>query len=101
MQCDCEREGGASVFQVLTLANHPQVWDKITSQNGRVAKVMKATTDAASAWNVLFLATVSRPPTAAERDACLKYVKEAESPEKGLQGVLWSLINTREFLLQH
>ena len=42
-----------------------------------------------------------RLPTVAERDACLTFVKNAESPEKGLQGVLWSLVNTREFLLQH
>ena len=32
---------------------------------------------------------------------CLQYLEKAESPEKGLQGVMWSLLNTREFLLQH
>jgi hypothetical protein len=31
----------------------------------------------------------------------VKYLIDAESPEKGLQGVMWSLLNTREFLLQH
>jgi len=49
----------------------------------------------------LFLATVSRLPTSDEREACLKFMQSAESPEKGLQGVLWGLLNTREFLLQH
>ena len=44
---------------------------------------------------------LSWPPTDAERKACAKYLAAADSPEKGLQGVLWSLINTREFLLQH
>jgi hypothetical protein len=44
---------------------------------------------------------VSRPPSDAEREACAKYLAAAESPEKGLRGVLWSLLNTREFLLQH
>ena len=28
-------------------------------------------------------------------------MKAAETNEKGLQGVLWSLMNTLEFLLQH
>ena len=101
MQCDCEREGASSIFQVLTLANHPRVWEKIRDPNGRVAKVMKDSTDDAKRVESLFLATVSRPPSAAERDACLKFVKEAESPEKGYQSVLWGLVNTREFLLQH
>jgi hypothetical protein len=101
VQCDCEREGSASIFQVLTLANHPRVWEKIRAPDGRVAKVMKETTDDPKRVDALFLATVSRLPSAAEREACLKFVAGADSSEKGFQGVLWSLLNTREFLLQH
>jgi hypothetical protein len=101
VQCDCERDGGSSVFQVLTLANHPRVWEKIKDPAGRAAKVAKDQKDDASRVEDLFLATVSRPPTEAEREACLKYLQAAESPEKGVQGVLWSLLNTREFVVQH
>jgi hypothetical protein len=101
VQCDCEREGAASIFQVLTLANHPRVWDKIRDANGRVAKVMKDSKDDSERVESLFLATVSRPPSSVEREACLKFVAEADTPEKGFQGVLWGLLNTREFLLQH
>jgi hypothetical protein len=101
VQCDCERDGGASVFQVLTLANHPRVWEKIKDPNGRVAKLLKDKGDNASRIDELFLATLSRLPTDAERLACENHMKNAESPEKGLQGVLWSLLNTREFVVQH
>jgi len=101
VQCDCERESSGSIFQVLTLANHPRVWEKIKDPNGRVAKLMKATSDDGERVDALFLATLSRLPTEDEREGSLKFVKGAESAEKGLQGVLWSLINTREFLLQH
>jgi len=101
VQCDCERDGGASVFQVLALANHPRVWEKIRDANGRVGKMLKQPGDDAGRLEEVFLATLSRRPTDAERDACLRYVKDAESPEKGWQGVLWGLVNTREFLLQH
>jgi hypothetical protein len=101
VQCDCERESGASVFQVLTLANHPRLWDKIKEPNGRVSKVLKEQTDETKRVEELFLSTVSRLPTETEWIACLSYLKNAESPEKGLQGVLWSLLNTREFLVQH
>ena len=101
VQCDCERAGGASVFQVLTLANHPRVWEKIRDPNGRAAKLAKAPGTEAQKVEELFLATVGRQPAEGEREACLRYLTAAESPEKGLQGVLWSLINTREFLLQH
>jgi hypothetical protein len=101
VQCDCERDGGASVQQVLSLANHPRVWQKIADDKGTAARVLKEIDDAAGRVEELFLVTLSRPPTAAERAACLKYLKEAPSPSKGVQGILWSLLNTREFLLQH
>jgi hypothetical protein len=101
VQCDCERDGSGSIFQVLTLANHPRVWEKIKEPAGRVAKLAKDGRDEASKIDELFLAVVSRLPSAEEREGCVKFVKSAESSEKGLQGVLWSLMNTREFLLQH
>lgn len=101
VQCDCERDGGASVFQVLTLANHPRVWEKIREPNGRAAKLAKENKDDEARIEDLFLATLSRTPTEGERLACVSFLKNAESAEKGLQGVLWSLLNTREFLVQH
>jgi hypothetical protein len=100
VQCDCERDESGSIFQVLTLANHPRVWEKIKDPTGRVAKILQMDNDNARIDD-LFLGTVGRQPTESERAACQQFVVSAEKPEQGWQGVLWSLINTREFLLQH
>ena len=100
-QCDCERDPSVSILQVLSLANHPRVWQKITDGKGRVARIMKEIKDDGGRLEELFLCTLSRLPHAAEKQACLKYLQKAESAEKGMQGVMWSLLNTREFLLQH
>ena len=101
VQCDCERDSSGSIFQVLTLANHPRVWEKIKDPNGRIAKLLKSASDDEHRLGELFLATVSRLPTKEERDACEKFIAAAGLPEEGWQNVLWSLLNTREFLLQH
>ncbi len=101
VQCDCERDGSGSIFQVLTLANHPRVWEKLRDPKGRVAALLKASGDDGQKIEDLYLATVSRLPTDLERDACLSFIATSESSEHGFQNVLWSLINTREFLLQH
>jgi hypothetical protein len=77
------------------------VGEKIRDPAGRVAKLAKASLSDADKLEELFLAALSRPPADDERGECLKYLREAESAEKGLQGVLWGLLNTREFLLQH
>jgi len=41
------------------------------------------------------------PPSDAEKQECLKYVRESGTEAEGMRGVMWSLLNTREFLLQH
>jgi hypothetical protein len=101
VQCDCERDSSASLLQVLTFANHPRIRKRIADENGRVARIMKEHAGNERRIEEIYLCTLSRPPDEAERRACLKYVRESASPAEGLRGVMWSLLNTREFLLQH
>ena len=101
VQCDCQRQSEASLLQVLSLANHPQIWKKISDPNGRVAKLTKEISEPAERVTQLYLSTVNREPTKVELETCLTHLQQAESPEKGLQIVLWCLLNTKEFLLQH
>jgi hypothetical protein len=101
VQCDCERDSSGSVLQVLSFANHPHVWQKIADDKGLAARIAKEIPEDAARVEELFLNVLSRPPSAAEREACLRYMKDSPSPAKGLQGILWSLLNTREFVLQH
>ena len=101
VQCDCERQGDASMLQVLSLLNHPRVRQKIADPAGRVAQIIKTSSDDRQRIEELYLTTVSRPPEEPELQACLKYLQESASPAAGLQAVAWSLLNTREFLLQH
>src|SRR5262245_35939376 len=100
-QCDCERDPSVSILQVMTLANHPRLWQKLGDPKGQVARIVKEFKDDTARIEELFLCTLSRLPGNTERQACLKYLGKAASVEKGLQGVMWSLLNTREFLLQH
>ncbi|MCI0360497.1 MAG: DUF1553 domain-containing protein [Planctomycetaceae bacterium] len=100
-QCDCARQVDSSLLQVLSFANHPRVREKIADPGGRVAQLIKENQDAPERIRELYLATLGRVPDDAELAACQQYVGEAASPEEGLRGVLWSLLNTKEFVLQH
>jgi hypothetical protein len=48
-----------------------------------------------------YLRTLSRLPTADELDRCTQYLAQAESPLAGAKGLLWTLINTKEFIVNH
>lgn len=101
VQCDCERDSTPTIVQTLFLANHPRVLEKIRNPQGRVAQVMKDHADDGKRVEELFLWTLSRLPTDEERQAALTLLKESKSPEQGMQDLLWSMLNTKEFLLNY
>ncbi len=101
VQCDCERDATATIAQTLYIANHPKVRAKIADPKGRIIQIMKRFSDEGERIDELYLWSVSRLPTAVERETCLNYVRESPTPKRGLEDVLWSLINTREFILNH
>jgi hypothetical protein len=49
----------------------------------------------------LFLATLSRFPDAGEKQTALAHVHRVADRRKAFVDVLWALINTREFILNH
>ncbi len=48
-----------------------------------------------------YLRTVSRYPTQEELTRSVQYIKESESTTEGVRGVLWALLNTKEFIVNH
>ena len=99
--CDCDRETQPALLQSLYLANHPEVLKKISDPKGRVAQILKEHKEDARRIEEIYLWTLSRFPTEAERNICLEHLKKSPSAQKGLEGVLWSLLNTSEFVLNH
>ena len=102
VQCDCEQGRDVSLPQLLFMANHEEVRRKITADDGRAALLAnndKLTNE--QRIEELFLAALGRLPSADELKAGLEYVKSSITPRKGLEDVLWSLVNTREFQLNY
>lgn len=48
-----------------------------------------------------YLRTVSRLPSEAEQATALQALTAAETPLEGLRDVVWALLNTKEFILNH
>jgi hypothetical protein len=99
--CDCERDTKPTIVQTLYLTNHPAVQQKIASPKGRIAQIIKDILGERERIDELYLWTLSRMPNDEERQTCVQHVKENSSPQRGLEDVLWALLNTREFILNH
>src|SRR5262249_5008973 len=102
VQCDCEQGRDVALPQLLFLANHAEVRQKIAADNGRAAQLAnnKDMTNQ-QRMEELFLSALGRLPSAEELKAGLDHLNSSENVRKGLQEVLWSLVNTREFQLNY
>lgn len=98
--CDCERAAELALPQTLFRMTDPTVAQKL-NQSRRLASLVKSKATDEQAVEELFLGTLSRMPTDKEKDEALKYIKGEKTRAAGLQDVLWALINTREFILNH
>jgi hypothetical protein len=99
--CECERSAGATLAQVLLLSNSDEIENKLANGEGRVAKLVKDKKTDEQSIEDLFLAVQSRLPTPEEKGKTLVYVAGAANRQQALEDVLWSLLNSKEFLFNH
>jgi hypothetical protein len=100
--CECARGRGASLTQVLHLSNSQEIEDKIAADNGRVATLaQQKEMSAEKAVEEIYLATLARKPTAEEGKKLAEYVAKREDRRRALEDVLWTLLNSQEFLFNH
>jgi Protein of unknown function (DUF1553)/Protein of unknown function (DUF1549) len=99
--CECERFTGATLSQVLLLANSEEIENKIAAGDGRIAKLMKDKRPLPAAIEELYLSALSRPPTDAEKNKTLSYVDQQSNKQQALEDVLWALLNSKEFMFNH
>ena len=99
--CECERSTSATLSQVLLLANSDEVEQKLQNPTARIAKMIEAKRSTHQIVQELYLATFSRFPTPQEVFVAAGYIDRDLDPRKGMEDVLWSLLNSREFLFNH
>jgi hypothetical protein len=101
VSCDCERAETPNLSQSLYFYNDAALIKKITDKDGRLAKLLAAEKDESKLLDELYLATLSRAPTAPEREHAARYLRTSKSRAEGFEDLLWALLNRREFLVLH
>lgn len=99
--CDCERSAETGLAQAMYLLNDVDINRKVAADDGALAKLLEKQTDDRRLIEELYLGTLSRRPQDTELQQAVAYVNQAASREAGMQDVLWSLLNLREFVFIH
>ncbi|MDB5391280.1 MAG: hypothetical protein JWM11_6926, partial [Planctomycetaceae bacterium] len=100
--CECERSSNATLGQVLLLANSDEVENKIGDGNGRVAVLIKDKKTDAECIEELYLATLGRAALPNELTKTTGFlIQHKAERQQALEDVLWSLLNSKEFMFNH
>jgi hypothetical protein len=110
--CSCERSAEPSVAQALQLANGPTLNEKLRSDDGVVARLVKAGTSDAEVLEHLMKSALARPPSETERAEILPTLADAtagiDEPEahasarrQAIEDLYWAILTGKEFLFNH
>ena len=102
--CDCERVNEPSLLQSVFMQNDPLVL-MLLGDSGWLNEIRghaEPSLDLQQQWiEEAWLRAYSRPPRSEEVERALSHLSSSESIATGMEDLLWSLLNTKEFLLNH
>jgi hypothetical protein len=105
INCDCERVNRPTLLQSIFLQNDPLVEQRLENSGWleelASAEGAKKPLDAAKLVRESWLRALGREPAAREQKRAVAHLSEADSITEGVRDLLWALINTKEFVLNH
>jgi hypothetical protein len=101
--CECERAGEPTMAQALHIANGDTLNKKLAAKDNVLAKLLAAKTAPDKLIDDAYLATLSRPPSAAEKEKLVKLLGEIPEADRrvAVEDTYWALLSSREFLFNH
>ncbi len=99
LTCDCEQNHEPTLRQAMLLLSDPELLTRISQ--GHVARLAAAELSDEALVDELFLLSLSRWPHSDERHAAFAHLSAADTRANAARDILWSLINTREFITHH
>lgn len=103
--CDCDRSFDPSLMQSIYAQNDSDIWRALDSSDGWLSQLQRERKlNKASLPGVIeqaYLRSLSRLPDNTERRRALAHVQGASDPRTGLRDLMWALLNTKEFIVNH
>jgi hypothetical protein len=101
----CERNSSGTIVQALHLMHGDGLQKKITHEKGRARRLADSKMTVAEIADEVYLATLSRRPTQAERAQVEKFyetIKDKKDARRtATEDFIWAIINSAEFVFNH
>ncbi|HEX4950758.1 MAG TPA: DUF1553 domain-containing protein, partial [Blastocatellia bacterium] len=95
-----DRQPGGSILQAMSLMNSPFVNKKVLAENNsRVEQLVKSNKSNAEIVEELYLATLSRLPSAQEKQLAVSWLEKDR--KQGAEDLQWGLLNKLDFVFNY
>lgn len=98
--CNCENSTEVTLPQLLHLQNSPALLSKVMAPDGRLLPLVSRSSSDDELLDELYLNTLSRFPTPAERDKLRTSIQSVDRTESAAD-LMWALLNSKEFTFNH
>jgi hypothetical protein len=100
--CECERDNESNMMQALHFINGKSILTRVQNPAARPTLLAKQKLTDTELVTELYLWSLARHPSDAELKVSLDFLRtHAERRVEAAQDLMWSLLNTRDFLLTH
>ncbi len=100
LSCDCERSRETGLIQAFQLITGDLQHQLLRQPNNRIGQLLEQGNPVPEILRTFYIWALSRPPTPVEANRLTAYVETHDHPRQALEDVVWSLLNTKEFLLR-
>jgi hypothetical protein len=97
----CDRDENVTVKQGLHLVNGPELQAKLANPDNRLTRWLASGKPDSAVLDEMFLTTLARRPSPAEKDRLLTRIATAPSKREIFEDVLWALVSSKEFVFNH
>jgi hypothetical protein len=94
-----DRQSGGSVAQAMMLMNSAFVARRVRAEGGSLVERLIASSKASANVEALYLSTLSRLPTPAERQLAMGWLENDR--KGGAEDLQWTLLNKVDFIFNH
>ncbi len=100
--CACERGDSPSITQALHLMNSPELHAKLNAREGNTRRWASSPADAETVLERIYLTALARRPRPSESSLMLDLLNDPAVPRQtAIEDILWTLMNSKEFLYNH
>jgi hypothetical protein len=102
--CECERSTEATLAQSLLLLSSAEIEQTLEARGGRIDGWLADPRPDATRVVELYRVCFARRPTDEEGAVCLEHLARCRTRgmlRQGYEDLVWTLINTKEFLFNH